>query len=187
MMSAAAHPSSRSAAKASGRLNYLTGKPCAHGHTALRFSSTGQCVECMRLRKLLPEIKADDAAYYKANRQHRIDAAAAYARANPEAVRANLRRWKKRNPAKVAAEQAMSRAGAACPPWARDHRDEILKFYLDAERLTKATGTLHHVDHIHALNGDGFCGLHVHWNLQVLTAGDNIRKGNALPLEATAS
>ncbi len=38
----------RDAAKRQGKARYFTGVPCAHGHTAPRFTANGRCVECNR-------------------------------------------------------------------------------------------------------------------------------------------
>ena len=67
----------------------------------------------------------------------------------------------------------------ATPPWlTKDQLFEIQKFYIEAARLTSETGTKHHVDHIVPLQGEQVRGLHVPWNLQILTAKENISKSN---------
>ncbi len=64
------------------------------------------------------------------------------------------------------------------PKWA--DKERIAQVYKEAARLTKQTKVPHHVDHIVPLRGRGVCGLHVHYNLQVLTKQENLEKGNRL-------
>ena len=43
---------SREQAIKNGLSVYFTGKSCKHGHTDKRYTSTGHCLECLRLRAL---------------------------------------------------------------------------------------------------------------------------------------
>lgn len=67
------------------------------------------------------------------------------------------------------------------PTWlSTAERAEIEGVYHCAAILGKITGKRWHVDHIVPLRGKSVRGLHVPWNLQVLEASENIRKGNRL-------
>jgi hypothetical protein len=69
----------------------------------------------------------------------------------------------------------------ASPKW-RD-REAIKAIYAEAKQKTKETGIEHHVDHIYPIQGGMACGLHVHWNLQVMPAAENCSKNNSFPLD----
>lgn len=66
----------------------------------------------------------------------------------------------------------------ATPAWA-DHV-EIKRVYVTCLLVSRKTKVPHHVDHIVPLAHPRVCGLHVHWNLQVIPAETNLRKGNKL-------
>lgn len=64
----------------------------------------------------------------------------------------------------------------ATPPWA--DLAAIRAKYAEAERLTRETGEQYVVDHIVPLRGAIVCGLHVHWNMEVMHWRANATKGH---------
>lgn len=76
----------------------------------------------------------------------------------------------------AAASKRRAVARQAEPVWADDAF--ILFMYTTRQYLTQETGEEWHVDHIVPLQGRNVCGLHVHFNLRVIPAKDNLSKSN---------
>lgn len=64
----------------------------------------------------------------------------------------------------------------ATVPWA--DKKAINKIFAERRRLTRETGIRHAVDHIVPLKHPAVCGLHIHFNLQVIPYEDNAKKSN---------
>ncbi len=118
---------------------------------------------------------------YRENRESRLAYAAEYrSRTVEQRKKYSKVRYPKRRDYYFA--QAAKRRAAKdqrTPNWlTHEHKAAILRVYSERARLTKETGVVHHVDHIVPLRGKNVSGLHVPWNLQVLTAKENLSKSN---------
>ena len=187
-------PKTRKEAQDSGAKYYFTGEPCKHGHVAPR-KTKGSCVECLKVEwekgnqtraeyfRQYNESEAGQAAkrkYYEANRELVI------ARANARPVedrKKHREKYKKQNPDLYKAFNSVRkrRHKNATPLWVtKEQKLAMRQLYLEAMRLTKITGERYVVDHIIPLINPNVCGLHVPWNLRVITQEQNLRKSNKL-------
>ena len=67
----------------------------------------------------------------------------------------------------------------ATPKWlSQKQLEDMKRIYRLSARVTKESGKSHHVDHIVPIKGKNVCGLNVPWNLRVIPATMNIKKGN---------
>ena len=185
-------PKTRSEAKAQGAKFYFTGEPCKHGHVAPR-KTKGSCTECLKVewteaidkragyfanynrREAVKDAKHD---WYLENREQVIAAA----NTRPAHVKREYQAaWKERNKTWVRADTKARRRKHrdATPPWlTRKQKSEIRQLYQIAITMTQTTGEQYVVDHIVPLRSDTVCGLHVAWNLRVITQEENLKKSN---------
>lgn len=152
-------------AKAQGLKRYFTGKPCKHGHIAERLVSDSKCLKCAQ----------EKLARWKENNKEKARRHSRLWKAKNSKARAQYQRnWCAKNPGAKRASEL--RQKNRVPAWA--DLDAINEIYIQARAMSDATGVLHHVDHIIPINGESVSGLHVANNLQILTASENLKKGN---------
>jgi 5-methylcytosine-specific restriction endonuclease McrA len=187
-------PKTRKEAKVTGAKYYFTGEPCTHGHIAPR-KTKGTCVECMKIEwQQAAEKRADyfreynkseagqqaKRKYYEANKENVI----ARAQARPDEDKRRYKKTHKVNNPDMYKEMTSLRRRRfrdATPKWLTENQKMEIRFkYRLAIALSRATGERHAVDHIIPLHGESVCGLHVPWNLQVLTQKDNLAKYNRM-------
>ena len=141
-------------ARSLGQNRYI-GKPCKRCGGFVRKVSNGGCVAC-------------------AVEAHRKDA---------EGNRRRRQRYYKECYEKLVANNKLRECAKKhrTPAWlTAEHKVQMEAFYKKAHTRTKSTGTKMHVDHVVPLQGKTVCGLHVPWNLQVITASENLAKNNRL-------
>lgn len=117
-------------------------------------------------------------ARQRANKAYFKDYNSEYYENNKHRIAYNKAEWKRKNKAKNAEMTRRYQAAKlrAMPRWVS--QAELLAIYEQSTRLTRETKIVHHVDHIIPLQGSAVCGLHVPWNLQIITATENLKKSN---------
>jgi len=145
-----------------------------------------QCKVCMN---------ANSKAWVIANREKVNANSRKWARSNRGKTAERDRAWKKKNPGKMAeynakyqkahpekgsakTRQRCAKKIQAIPGWT--NHIAVDEFYSLAAIKTKLTGEKWEVDHIVPLQSLLVCGLHTHYNLQVLKRKDNLSKGNRI-------
>lgn len=186
------YPKTRKEAKEQGVAHYYTGEPCKHGHITLR-KTKGSCVGCLKIEWLKANetrteyfkeyncrevVKDKKHEWYQNNREQVIERA----KTRPiEILREYRNTWKLNNPLQVKASTTARkrRHRQATPKWLSfKQKSEIRQLYQIAITMTKTTGEQYVVDHIIPLRGQDVCGLHVPWNLRVITREENLKKSN---------
>ena len=187
-------PKTRKEAQATGAKYYFTGEPCKHGHIAPR-KTKGACVECLKVEwqqaadkraeyfrqyNQREDVKDNKHEWYQKNRDKVI--AAAQTR-SAERLREYRNAWKENNKVQIRADTKARRRKhrQATPRWlTRAQKSQIRQIYQIAITMSQTTGEQYVVDHIVPLRSDEVCGLHVPWNLRVITQEENLRKSNKL-------
>jgi 5-methylcytosine-specific restriction endonuclease McrA len=187
-------PKTRAEAKAIGAAHYFTGNPCKQGHIAPR-KTKGACVECLKLEwraatdkraayfkeyNSREDVKEKKNEWYAVHREQVIQAAASRPK---DVLREYQKAWKERNTTWVRADTKARRRKhrLATPTWlSAEQKKQIREVYKIAITMTQMTGVQYVVDHIVPLRGETVCGLHVPWNLQVMTQEENLAKSNRL-------
>jgi hypothetical protein len=124
------------------------------------------------------KIKAAHAAWYEANKESQT----LKRQENKLERRAYGAEWRRKNRAKYNLSRARRKAAKIqrTPSWlTSDDYAAIELIYDQAAKMSAEYGESYHVDHIIPLRGKLVSGLHVPINLQILSAHENIKKGNS--------
>lgn len=177
----------RRTAMANGDKTYI-GSQCRHGHSGVRYTKHGMCVECAAIQAASPEKKAYDAVYVQRNLDRILARSREYHRKHPEKAAAHAREWVKRNPEKRKAISMANKAKRRAIEKDGDPTSVIFAWVQKAPKVCYWCGVKckrkYHVDHYKALSKGG---KHEVSNLVIACPTCNLRKNAKDPLEFAAS
>lgn len=117
------------------------------------------------------------------NKEKQTDSIKLWREQNKEKTAAYYSEYRNRNRGKVNARwmERYTMKLKQTPQWlTKEQLLLINNFYVESAYLTETTGECYQVDHIVPLNSKIVSGLHVPWNLRVITAKENRVKSNKL-------
>ena len=144
--------------------------PCRKCGTSLRTIRSNGCSFCVQCNRNV----------LVAYRKKKPDSFKNWRSKNVEYDRERSKKWQRSNRERTRTnvnERTSARKNAQ-PDYVL--RKEVRCFFEQAQRVSKCTGIKHHVDHCVPLRGKSVSGLHVPWNLRVIPAQVNLKKGALL-------
>jgi hypothetical protein len=165
------------------------GLDCFYKRKHLKNSYYGDCILCRNLNDKQKynseEKKLENSKYYKENKEKCNTASRNYQLKNKEILKEKAKLYVEKNREKImiqkssqAIERRTQKITAGAKWLDKDLLKDILYKVQEIRNLNKLGKEKYHLDHIIPLKHDLVCGLHVPWNLQILTQYENCYKSN---------
>jgi hypothetical protein len=165
------------------KVTIVLGSPCTKCGKTERIikpsGKPGNCIACHKIYKRNWKINNKDkiALYYsKEDKDKKRQRAAKWKARNRQKVVESSKRYRDSGRAYIAWVKYEQTKKKAMPVWA--DTKAIYDLYLQCKNLNLSSNVLYHVDHIVPLQGKNVCGLHVEYNLRIISAKENQSKGN---------
>jgi hypothetical protein len=181
-------PNSRKDASVLGSRFYFTQRHCKNGHTSKRYTVSTMCQECSIINNKL-WLKNPDKKKKSADNKKK------WVNNNKEKNLIYQKEWRKNNKAKVneyyskwyskehnresCYQKRLNRLYDIDKRTIKKYLPEIYSIYRECKRR-RWLGEDIHVDHIVPLKGENVSGLHVPWNMRIISAEENRKKSNKL-------